>query len=428
VVADPVIVLAQNKKGIWNYATMTAATPAPAAAEPPANPAPQASTPVSIRLLEVTNARLTVGDLDDAKLIVLENTAITVRDFSPTAPFPFTIKGKLEAGGDFAVEGTAGPLSASDAPLQLAAKITGLKLEPYGFGGLLAMDGKGTVTSRKLNWAGTARIEHAKLTPKGKVADVPISLDFAVDHNLQRHFGAITRAVIQAGKAEAAIRGSYAQAGTGTTVNLHLTSKAMPIPEMVALLPVFDVQLPQGSALEGGTLSVDLNAAGDAGSPDVRGTVEVSNTRLKGFDLGAKMALLQRLAGIQPTPDTAIQKLTARLNVNQQGTAVDDLQLVVPAMGNLDGAGTVSATHQLNFKMKATVHTRGAVMAAIGQRQDTVIPFFIQGTSADPQFRADTASIAISELERLRGKTIGGVDAGQAVDAIKGLFGGRKKQ
>jgi hypothetical protein len=72
--------------------------------------------------------------------------------------------------------------------------------------------------------------------------------------------------------------------------------------------------------------------------------------------------------------------------------------------------------------MLATVHEQMAFKAALGSS----IPFFVQGTSTNPEIKPDVAGIAASAVKRLGGGAkIGGIDAGQVLD---GLFGGGKKK
>jgi hypothetical protein len=44
--------------------------------------------------------------------------------------------------------------------------------------------------------------------------------------------------------------------------------------------------------------------------------------------------------------------------------------------------------------MRATLHTSGSVMAALGQKRDTTIPFTVEGTASEPVFRPDVKAIA----------------------------------
>jgi AsmA protein len=416
VISEPVIALIQDAHGVWNYATL--GSPGSAGSKAPAaDAAPGSASEISIAQLHITGARLTVDKS------VLENTDIVATDISQTAAFPFTVTGKVASGGEFRLEGKAGPLPSGDAsktPLQVTLKIQKLKLDPYGMGGILALDGQGSSDGRNLDLSGSARIDQARFAAKGTPAKMPLAVEIALKQNLESHQGTISRGALHVGKADAAFSGTYTLNGPKETINMRVQAKSVPVQEVTALFPALDIQMPAGSSLQGGTLSADLTAAGNAEDPVIAGVVDVADTKLGGFNLGEKLAVIERLAGIPASSDTVIQKLHARFRSAGGGTAIDDLALVLPAVGEVTGAGTVSAAKELNFKMRATVKATGASVGAI--------PFFVAGTASNPLFRPDAAGIITEELnQHLGGKNIGGVDAGKAVDAIKGIFG-RKKQ
>jgi AsmA protein len=147
------------------------------------------------------------------------------------------------------------------------------------------------------------------------------------------------------------------------------------------------------------------------------GSLALNNTRLTGFDLPKKMATIEKLAGIKSGPNTEIQTLSATVRVAPEGASAQDMKLVVPAIGDLSGAGTVSPANELDFKMSATVHTSG-LMAVVG---NTPIPFTVQGTCADPVFRPDLKAVAKEKVKSVEG---GLEKAGAGL--IKGLLGGKK--
>jgi AsmA protein len=185
------------------------------------------------------------------------------------------------------------------------------------------------------------------------------------------------------------------------------------------------VVLPSGSSLQGGTASAKLNFSGPADRLVTSGSLGLNNTRVAGFDLGTKMKVIGMLSGIPVSPNTDIQTLGANVRSSPEGTSVDNLQFIVPTIGQLMGAGTVSATHALDFKMRATLHTSGAVMAALGQKHDTSVPFLIGGTSSDPSFRPDMKGIAQQKVQQLTGNS----DIGKAAGSLlNNIFGGKKKQ
>jgi AsmA protein len=425
-ISEPVINLIESKAGGWNYATLGAAAGAP----PSPPPSSSVTTDLAIRQLQVTNGRLTMSNPNGGAPMVFEGTNISGMNISKAAAFPFTLTTKLATGGDIKIDGRAGPVpaDASLTPIQLSAKIEKLNLQPYGVGGLLALDGNGTTDGRTLEWTGLLHIDQAKFSPGGTPAKVPVALEIALKHNVRQHAGEITRGAFHVGKADAAFSGSYAESGDKTSIRMHVSGKAMPLTELAGLLPAFDIQLPAGTSLQSGTLATDMTATGPATDPVVSGTIDAAGAKLGGFNLSQKLSVIERLAGIKPSPDTEIEKLHTRLQTGSAGTAIDDIDLIVAGLGEVTGNGTISPSHELNFRMRATPNVQGG-LASIGQaafgggNQKTAIPFFIVGTSSNPGFRPDTAAIATEQLDRLRGKTVGGVDAGNAIDAIKGIFG-----
>jgi AsmA protein len=197
-------------------------------------------------------------------------------------------------------------------------------------------------------------------------------------------------------------------------VNLRVAGSAIPVNALTGMLPALGVQLPSGSALEGGTASLNVAVTGSVADPAFAGTASLDNTTLKGFDLGRKLAAIERLAGIHSSPDTAIQLLSANVRSGPGGTTIQDLKFIAPAIGELDGAGTISLKRDLDFKMRAGLHKEGAFQLAIGSS----VPFFVRGTVTNPEIVPNVAGIAASEVHRPR----------QVVNGIGGLFGHGKKK
>jgi AsmA protein len=192
----------------------------------------------------------------------------------------------------------------------------------------------------------------------------------------------------------------------------------MPVEELEALLPALGVVLPAGASLRGGKASANLSMEGPADRLVVTGLLAVNNTRLAGFDLPKKMASIEKLAGIRGGPDTDIQTLSANVRSAPEGTSAQDIRLVVQAMGDLSGGGTISPANALDFKMSAIVHTSG-LLAVIGNRP---IPFTVQGTCSNPVFKPDMNAVVKEEIKSIRG------DFGKAAgDLFKGMTGGKKK-
>jgi AsmA protein len=234
-----------------------------------------------------------------------------------------------------------------------------------------------------------------------------------VDVDLDNQSGTLTQGDIAIGKAQAHLTGPFHNEGETTILNLKLNAPAMPVEELQAMLPALGIVLPSGSTLKGGTLSANLAITGPVNNPGVAGPVKVTDTSLAGFNLGAKLGALSAFAGKAVSqPDTAIRNLSANVHLSSSaGTQLDDINLDVPAIGVITGAGTVSPGGALNFKMVANLHGGmiGGVtkVAAVGAGQSG-IPFAVQGTAADPHF--------VPEL--------GGVAGSLAAGAVKGAVGG----
>jgi hypothetical protein len=126
------------------------------------------------------------------------------------------------------------------------------------------------------------------------------------------------------------------------------------------------------------------------------------------------MAVVETLAGIQGGPNTEIETFGGNVRVAPDGTRVDSLQLMVPAIGELTGDGTVSSAKDLDFKIYAKVHTSG--MAAALSKE--TIPITVTGTAANPVFRPDVKAVATEKAKTYGTKA--------ATSLLKGLLGGKK--
>ena len=423
---QPEIALVQAPSGDWNFSSLGGKTKK----AQPAAPAP-GTTPLdlSVKLVKITNGRLTLGrTVGHWKPLVLEQVNLELREFSATTAFPFTLAAKVAGGGTIQLNGRAGPIDPTDSattPVNASLKVAQLDLLGSGMSdfapdvaGLVSFEGAGSSDGRIMQFDGKVTAEKLKLTKKGTPATRPVEFDFAVRHDLRKHSGTLRQGDIHIGGAPAHLTGTYAEQGESVVLNLKLAGPNMPVPELETLLPALGVVLPAGSRLEGGTASVMLAMEGPADKLVTSGSLALNNTRLTGFDLPKKMASIENLAGIKAGPDTDIQTLSANVRVAPDGDSAQDMNLLVPAIGELSGAGTVSAANNLDFKMSAIVHTSG-LLAVVG---NTPIPFTVQGTCADPVFRPDLKAVAkeeVKSVERELEKGAGGM--------LKGLLGGKKK-
>jgi hypothetical protein len=280
--------------------------------------------------------------------------------------------------------------------------ISGLDLATPGWapGGLATLDGSLQSNGKTAAVKGKLRADKLKLADRGTPAARPVELDFAAEHRLSDGSGRVTRGDVRIGAAVVHLTGGYTTRGDEAALRMNLAGEAMPVPELAAILPALGIVLPAGASFQSGTAAVKLAAEGPVSRLVTTGSVALEDATLGGFDLGRKMTVLQALAGIKGTPSTQIQTLSSSVRMSPEGTAADNLQLVVASIGELTGGGKINPANALDFRMTAKVagHT---------------IPFFVQGTSADPVIRPDVKGVFAEKTKGI-------------ADSLKGIFGRKK--
>jgi AsmA protein len=236
-----------------------------------------------------------------------------------------------------------------------------------------------------------------------------------ITHNLVKKTGDINQCDISMGQAVSHLTGTYDIRGKVTTVNLKLNGTNMPVDDLEAMLPAVGVILPPKATLKGGHLDVNVASAGPVDKLVSTGSVKMQNTQLAGFNLGQKMAAISAITGKNTGNDTSIQNFSSDVKMAPAGTEANNINLTVPAIGVMTGAGTVSPANELAFKMKADV----AGMS---------VPFGIAGTTSDPKFTPDVKGIATGLLQNaLKGQGTGNANQQQnPINSVMGLFNKKK--
>ncbi len=422
---QPEIALVQAPSGNWNFSSLGGKSTAAAAQSSSA----RMPLDLSVKLLKVSDGQIklsrTVGHW---KPLMLQHVNVEMRDFSAASAFPFSLSAQVRGGGTIALDGKAGPINPNDSamtPVSVSLKVAQLDLGASGMNdiapevtGLASIDGAGKSDGTIMQLQAKLKVDKLKLAKNGTPANRPVEVDFAVQHDLRKHSGVVNQGDIHIGKAVAHVTGAYAEQGESMVLNLKLAAPDMPVQELEGLLPALAIVLPAGTSLQGGNVSANLSMEGPADRLVTTGSLALNNTRLMGFDLPKKMESIEKLAGIKAGPDTEIQTLSANLRSAPEGTSAQDMKLVVPAIGELGGGGTVSPANDLNFKMTAIVHASG-LLSIVGNKP---IPFTVEGTSSNPVFKPDYAAVAKEEVKSI------GSDAGKAASGLlDGLMGKKKK-
>jgi AsmA protein len=273
-----------------------------------------------------------------------------------------------------------------------------------GIAGIADFDGTVTSDGREAKTSGKLTATNLQASQKGSPAGKPVEVNYTVAHDLAKETGTVPTCDIAMGKAVAHVTGTYDAHGKVTAINLKLNGPNMPVDDLEAMLPAIGVVLPPKATLKGGTLNTTMAIAGPVNKLVIVGTLKLENSTLANFDLGSKLSEISALGGKKTGNDTAIQNLSSDVHMAPEGTRADNINLNVPAIGVVTGAGTVSPANELAFKMNAAV-------AGLG------VPFIVSGTTADPKFAPDMKGMATGLL-----KGLGSKGNANPVNNLGGLF------
>jgi AsmA protein len=451
-IKDPQVTLLHNPAGQWNYSSIGGAAANTAnnqAAQQNNNP-----SDLSINKLSLENGTIIVGYVGNPKRTTYDHVNVEASNISARSKFPVSVSADLPGGGKFKLDGNAGPLDATDAALTpVDAKISAGSLnlgstgfiEPNtGLGGLLDLDATLTSAQGQAETKGNAKLSKALLIKGGSPSSVPLVVDFDTKYDLAKQSGVLTGTTLKIGGATAQVSGTYNNAGENTIVNVKVEGQNMPAKDLAAFLPAIGIHLPNGASLESGTLSENLTMAGPTTNLVTSGNAGIFNVRLAGFDLGSKMSSISALTGLKSGKDLEIEKMTANLRMTRDGLRADNFIAVLPAFGQIVGAGTIDAKNNLDFKMAATLKSgianvanpTGALSQVMGGgssgcKSGVTVPFKIEGTTADPKFVPDVGGVAAGMLKSQMGCAgssmtgvtgAKGLNPSNAASSIGGLF------
>ena len=105
-----------------------------------------------------------------------------------------------------------------------------------------------------------------------------------------------------------------------------------------------------------------------------------------------------------------------------EGTRLDKIDVVVPAIGTVTGAGTISPSNELDFNMLANLSGGiGGGLTKVAGMGSGGIPVKVGGTMSNPTFIPDVKGMVGNQLKGL----VGGKN--NPVSGLGGLFGKKKK-
>jgi AsmA protein len=421
---EPSITLLRASNGTWNYSSLGSEGKRKAPTPENASLFPN----LTVNKVDIKDGSVTVGSTQrQDKPHVYSALHVTVQSFSFESAFPFSVTGKLPAGGSLEISGTAGPISPRDASLTPLTATVSLKhadlvsaglVEPeQGISGIMDLDTKVVSNGQTAQADGQLHLTQLKLAQNGTPSSRPVDVQFSLNQDLQSLSGKIAAAKVQLGKATLAATGTYQTRGSTTTAQITVAGTNMPIDDLVAFLPSLGVQLPSGARLQGGTLTTTLNIAGPVTAPIVSGPVRIANAQLAGFDLGQKLAAIRSFTGAKTGSNTTIQVLSTNLRHGPGGTQTDNLAATITGLGSLTGSGSISASNALNYHLLVKLDSSGVgglatqamgllpglLGSTVSQTTKNGIPVAIAGTTSNPTFTPDMSKLVGGALQPKKG-------------------------
>jgi AsmA protein len=446
-VEAPQIHLVHAENGAWNFSTIgqTAASHTP-------DPQKESMIPnLTVDAFHIKDGHATVESMPaQGAPLVFDQVNVTVQEFSFTKQFPFALSAALPGQGTLSLTGKAGPIDAHDAArtafdAQLALHhfdpvAAGFLDKGTGLSVLADVDAHAISDGAMVASHGTVHTQHLRLRPDAVPAPKPIDVTYNVAHNLSDNTGQLQDATFQTGKLAAHLSGGYSLSNSIVQLNMKLAGQGMPIDELQAMIPAVGVKLPNGSVLQGGALTTSLAIVGPLQDLLISGPVELSNTRLTGFNVSSQLKGIAGMAIGDTGNVTSIRTLRLSLKVTKAGVDASNIYAALPAIGEAVGSGTVSPAGALNFKLSMKIDTsHGAGGKAVGlltalngtsgktaaQAAATGVPVAITGTSANPIITPDVQRLLKSNASAIF--TNQKANGQQVINKLSGLFNKSKK-
>ncbi len=413
----PSIQLIQNAGGKWNFSSLGGA---------PAKPGESQSTSVpdlTVDELKITDGSATVSSIPlTQKPFEYSAVNMTVKNFSFLRSFPFDLSAKLPGEGSLKLTGDAGPISQEDTtqtPFQTTLQLrdfdpvaSGIVDQSKGISMVDDVDAQMKSDGVTVSSTGKIKATRLQLVPRGSPAQEPVEMNYSLSDNLGSRLVTVSDIAVHAGLAAVHVNGTFQFTAQAVMVDLHLTAPNVPIDQLENLLPVVGIHLPNGSSLQGGTLTANITVKGPATTATLAGPVEIENTRLAGFDLGSKIQGLNPFGGT--SAGTEIQVLKANVSSSPDGAKITDIYGNLPQLGSATGQGTIAQTGAIDFKLTAKLNSSNPVGAVANSAVNAVggivgtlmhpktkptlasnrgIPLTITGTSSSPSIKANIGAM-----------------------------------
>jgi len=132
-IENPQVVMLKDPRGRWNFSSI-GGTSSPAQAKPASSSS--SAEAVSIKVLQLKDGQITVGNTNSKKRTVYTNVNLKASDISTKNKFPITFSMSLPGNGTMKIDGDVGPVDQKDAamtPQDVKLNVSNLNLASTGF-------------------------------------------------------------------------------------------------------------------------------------------------------------------------------------------------------------------------------------------------------------------------------------------------------
>lgn len=282
----PVIELAQNPDGVWNFATL-GQTDAPSSS----------SSPPVLGKLAITGGRIGVTKLGGPAgpvRAVYTNIDVQLKNFGPKRPFDLALAITLPGSGAQRVSltGRAGPLqpdAISSTPFEGVAELEQASIAgTQKFLDLAALEGTDAIVSGKanvVNGNGRASVRGALTLSDTRVRGVaigyPIVVDLDVAHAFNTGVATLEKVDLKLGSTPLSLTGTINVQQDPSTVDLRLVAPDTALNDVARLASAFGVAFGKDMKVEG-RASADVRARGVLPTPALDGFVRLRGVSISG--------------------------------------------------------------------------------------------------------------------------------------------------
>jgi AsmA protein len=432
VLHQPQVHLVSNRDGVWNYSTLGAKSAAAPTPEAKAGPAPE----FSVGKFLLDDGQVSVLHLSNNRTSAYTKLKIEATNITLSAAIPYTLTAVAPGGGAVELKGSFGPLAEQSerTPLDAALHIKSFDIGSTGFTepgsalkGVVDVDGELKSDGTRSDLNATITGNKMCLVSGCSPATTPIGLNLKAGYLLADRLAKLDNTVVKLGGSSLNVSGTVNLKGANPVVNARVDANSLAVADIEGILPAVGVVLPPGARLEGGSASLHATATGPSNALHIKARVVLSNSKLTGYDMNAKMGVVTHLTGVTINKETPIQEFSADVTQDAGGTKVENLVLNMPGLARVTGGGTISKNNELNFAMKALVDISHSAVGKVGSlagRKSTnlPVPFHVTGTTSDPKVTPDVGVPGAGAATAVAGK------AGKTVTSgVGGLFGKKKK-